>query len=270
MIMKYDTECLNRLIKNIFDITGISISILDTEHHVLANFSRKYDFCSLLQTVKKEGALCQQCDNKILEKCLSAKKLEYHICRAGFYDSAMPIIKYDKIVGFVIMGRIRSESSPPLLEYMPDTDTHLLNQLNKLYQETPIMTKKQLEALYELLPSILFDKAIQIIYEPFINEVTEFINSNLKEDLSINMLCAKFHVSTDYLYKSFRNNLKSTVNEYIIAQRIKRAKEMLADSNDPVYMIAEKVGIRNYTYFCRLFKKRNGIPPAEYRKASRL
>jgi|GEM_PF-5885560 len=39
---------------------------------------------------------------KILNRCRISKKLESHICRAGLYDSAMPIIKDDNVVGFVV------------------------------------------------------------------------------------------------------------------------------------------------------------------------
>ena len=269
MIIQYNAKQLNRIINNIFVLTGISISILDSNYNVLANCSKEQDFCSLSQTFDDKKTLCSQCDQKILKLCESTKKMESHICWAGLYDSAMPIVKNDTIVAFAIMGRMRSERSPVLPQILPDDDPHTLEQLYELYSKLPFMTETKLSALYDLLSYVLFEPSIQIVYDSFINKAIDFIDTHLHEDLSVGALCNKFHISKNYLYKAFSNNLGSSVNEYIATQRLKRAKEMLTICDEPVYIVAEKVGIYNYTYFCRWFKKRMGISPNEYRKASR-
>ena len=58
MIIQYNAEQLNRIIKNIFVLTGISISILDSNYNVLANCSKEQDFCSLSQTFDDKKMLC--------------------------------------------------------------------------------------------------------------------------------------------------------------------------------------------------------------------
>lgn len=269
MIIHYGRRCLKDLIKDIFDLTGISISVLDVDRNVQANCSRSKDYCTQLQSIEGEDDLCFQCDKKILDRCRQTKKLEFHICRAGLCDAAMPIIKYDQLVGYVLMGRVRSAGSPATPKYIPAVPLEQIGQLQKQYQKLPVLTQKQLSALYNLLPSILFDRAISIIYDPFMNEVLEYIQAHLQEQLTVQTLCEKFHVSANYLYEAFRKNLDCTVNEYIMEQRIRRAQAMLTASNEPVYAIAEKVGIGNYPYFCRFFKKRTGMSPMEYRKTSR-
>ena len=255
MIIKYDIKQLNSIIKHIFDLTGISISILDTNYNVLANCSEKEDFCSLLQTIKDNKLSCSQCDQKILKQCKSTKKLEGHICWIGLYASSMPIVKDGIIVGYAIMGRVRSKKSPYLPNFKHDIDTNILNQLNKLYCKLPFITEVNLIALYALLPYILFDSCIQIEYNSFINELVNFINANLQDNLNVELLCAKFHVSKNYLYKAFANNFGCTVNGYISMQRLKLVKELLINNDDSIKIIDEKVGIYNYTYFCRWFKK---------------
>lgn len=268
MIINYNDEQLACIISDIFDITGISISILDTDFNRLASQLPEENYCHILQSIEGEKKYCTECDRKILKRCLSTKKLESHICRAGLYDSAMPIIKYDTIVGFVIMGQVRSEKSPALPQYYPDTDDFSLGKLERLYTKAPFLTKSQLSGLYDLLPRILFDNAIEIIYDSFVNKAVEYINANLQENLSVSRLCEEFHISKNYLYKAFRNNLGTTVTEYINEQRIQQAKKLLEQSNNSVYQIAETVGIYNYTYFCQLFKKLTKITPTEYRKCS--
>lgn len=268
MIINYNVEMLNYLIKNLFDLTGICISVLDTDYKVLTNCSPDFDFCSLLQRTEKEQANCKNCDEKILKKCSQSKKLESHICRAGLYDAALPITKNNNIVGYVIMGRVRSANSPQELVYFPNTNQDN-DDLKLLYNKLPILKEEQLIALYNIFSCIFFDEAINIIYDTSINAAIEFINDNLKEPLRISMLCKKLNVSANYLYDAFRENLNCTVNDYITGQRMERAKKLLLETNLPIGSVAEEVGINNYTYFFKLFKKINGISPHKYRKLAR-
>lgn len=266
MIIKYNAEKLERIISDITVLTGISIAVLDTDCKTIVRSARSNEYCSLLQTMEIENKYCRQCDMKILNRCKGSKKLERHICRAGLYDSAMPIIKDDNVVGFVLMGQVRSSGSPAIPEYIPDAESKILKQLNKSYEKAPFISKNQLEALYDLLPRILFDSAIDFVYDPFAIEIMQFIDANLQADLSIKQLCERFYISKNRLFEIFRSNLECTVTGYINEQRIKRAKELLKQSNNSILSIAEKVGIYNYTYFCKLFKKLSGVTPTEYRK----
>ena len=267
MIIKYNIEKLERIITDITTLTGISIAVLDTDCKTLTRSARSKEYCSLLQTMEIEKSHCMQCDMKILNRCRASKKLESHICRAGLYDSAMPIIKDDSIVGFVIMGQVRSSASPALPEYIPDAEEKILKQLNKSYEKTPFISENQLEALYDLLPRILFDSAIELVYDPFAIEILRFIDENLQADLSIKQICERFYISKNRLFKIFQSNLGCTVTGYINELRIKRAKELLKHSSDSILSIAESVGVYNYTYFCKLFKKACGVTPSEYRKS---
>ncbi len=266
MLIKYNKGQLKRIIEDIFLLTGISIAILDTEHNPITTTMQKQEYCRLLQKTKGEANLCRECDKKILKKCASSKKLERHICRAGLYDCAMPIIKYDAVIAFVIMGQVRSSLSPCELKYIPDDAPQNIKMLKKLYKQTPFMTEKQLQGLYDLLPHILFNDAIEIVYDPFVNEAINYIEENLERKISIDNLCNKFHVSKNYLYEAFKANLNNTVTGYINEVRIQRAKKLLEQTDLSVYQIAEKVGVENYTYFCKLFKKLSGTTPTEYRK----
>lgn len=269
MVIQYNKEQLNRIIQNIFTLTGVSIVLLDTEYHLLASCTKEQDYCSLLQTVEKEQSLCWQCDQKILNRCRETKTLEHHICRAGLYDSAMPIIKDHTVVAFAVMGRIRSVHSPALPPYCPESVLSLAEKLTRLYRELPTLTEAQIFALYDLMPHILFNSAIQIEYDSFMNEVLAYINENLDQPLNVEVLCARFYVSAKYLYRSFRRHLNKTVNEYISERRIKAVQEQLAATEEPICRIAEKIGMENYAYFCRWFKKNTGLTPTEYRKNCR-
>ena len=57
-----------------------------------------------------------------------------------------------------------------------------------------------------------------------------------------------------------------TITEYINQLRIKKAVELLDNSNMFVYEVAENVGIDDSAYFSELFKKYIGVSPKNYKK----
>ena len=86
---------------------------------------------------------------------------------------------------------------------------------------------------------------------------------------TLEKLCEVLHVSKNKLYSAFASQCGTTVNAYITQQRLERAKQLLWETDEPVYRVAEAIGIRNYTYFCRLFKKKTGLSPLAYRRSGK-
>ncbi len=266
MIIEYNKEHLTGILNDISVLVGVGISVRDTDYRPIATGKTGKDYCSLLQSVEKNGAdLCRACDRQILDRCRKTKKLEWHICRAGLYDSAMPIMKDGVIVGFLILGQVRSINSPAEPVNLPETDEKTRAELCRLYAELPFISMDRLEAFYDLLPRILFECSIRIVHDPLINEAVAYIDANLQGDLSIGALCAHLYVSKNYLYEAFRENFGNTVTGYINQRRIHHAKRLLEQSEMSVSKIAEEVGVPNNAYFCKIFKKETGMTPSQYR-----
>ena len=96
--------------------------------------------------------------------------------------------------------------------------------------------------------------------------MAQYIENNLCKNLHIKELCGRFYVSKNYLYEGFKKYYGTTVNEYITRARINKAKRLLEETREPVSSICEAVGVSNYPYFCKLFKKWVGESPSEYRR----
>ena len=97
------------------------------------------DFCGLLQSDINNKKRCSCSDNFILNKCLESKRFESHICYAGLFDAAMPIIKDDVFAGMVLMGRLRlsGNSEIPLLSA----------DMKEKYDALPEFSDEQIAAL---------------------------------------------------------------------------------------------------------------------------
>ena len=96
--------------------------------------------------------------------------------------------------------------------------------------------------------------------------IINFINLNLSSDLSVKDLADLFYVSPTYLARLFKKEVNSSIVEYINTQKIKRSTFLLKDSNLPIHQISQIVGISDFNYFSRLFKKHMNKTPSQYRK----
>ena len=266
MIVKYDTEKLNKLINDLSNLLGISMSFLDRDFNPLTECKSKDGFCSVIQSTKKGKELCVSSDAVILSKCSKSLKFESHICHAGLCDAAMPIVKNGIIVGYVIMGRIRTdlESSEVVkkLGWMKRDPESIMTE----YAGLSYFSNDRIESLRSLLSYVLFENAIEISQDELVTRATEHIANNLKNELSVGEICSVVGVSKNILYRCFAEHYGVTLGNYITAKRIEQAKELLTNTGDPVYSVAESVGIGNYTYFCKLFSNKVGISPLKYRK----
>lgn len=95
------------------------------------------------------------------------------------------------------------------------------------------------------------------------DEILSYINQHLAEGLSISMLASHFYLSSSYLHKIFKDATGTTINRYITAKRISRAKALLTEG----YSVAETCslcGFGDYSNFCKSFSKIVGLSPKKY------
>ena len=96
-------------------------------------------------------------------------------------------------------------------------------------------------------------------------EVTEFINSNLGERLTLEALAKKCFYNPSYFSRCFKERLGMTLVEYISRARAERAAALLCDGTLTVNEIAELCGFTDRSSLYRAFSKRYGMTPKEYR-----
>jgi AraC family transcriptional regulator of adaptative response / methylphosphotriester-DNA alkyltransferase methyltransferase len=96
--------------------------------------------------------------------------------------------------------------------------------------------------------------------------VTEYIDSNYMNDLSLDVLAEISHGSPYHLHRTFKRVKNMTPVEYIQQKRIEQAKNQLVTTENAVAEIGVSVGMANTPYFITLFKKRTGYTPAGFRQ----
>lgn len=99
--------------------------------------------------------------------------------------------------------------------------------------------------------------------KPVITEIKTFINDNTSEILSLDNIAERFYMSKYYMCHMFRDETGMTIKDYIAAQKIAKACELMR--NGVVASEVQKLcGFNDYSTFYRTFKKYMGISPTEF------
>lgn len=96
--------------------------------------------------------------------------------------------------------------------------------------------------------------------------VDELINENISDKITLEGICKQIYMSPSYFSRYFKQKKGIPFSEYLLNKRIDLAKQLLLQSDSYVYKICDQVGIQNYKYFYKVFKKAAGCSPAEYKK----
>lgn len=103
-------------------------------------------------------------------------------------------------------------------------------------------------------------------YPPTVFLCCQYIEEHYQDKISVTDLAEQLFLSPNYLSSLFKKHTGSSISEYITLCRIRKAKELMAESNAlKSYEVADLVGYSDYEHFRKVFKKYVGINPAKYR-----
>jgi AraC family transcriptional regulator len=99
-----------------------------------------------------------------------------------------------------------------------------------------------------------------------LRRVKDFINANLEEDLSLSEIASVADLSQYHFARAFRKTTGLTPQQYLMQQRIERAKELLAKDDLPIVEISLLTGFKNQSHFTTLFRKFTKLTPKLWRE----
>jgi YesN/AraC family two-component response regulator len=95
--------------------------------------------------------------------------------------------------------------------------------------------------------------------------VKNYLESHYNEIITRAGVESLVHLNRDYINREFKEHTGYTLMEYIQYYRIRTAKKLLRETNLPVVEICTRVGYDSPAYFSKIFKRRTGLTPVEYR-----
>jgi AraC family transcriptional regulator len=98
-----------------------------------------------------------------------------------------------------------------------------------------------------------------------LRRATEFINDNLERDLALAEIADAVELSPFHFARAFKQATGLTPHQYLIKNRIERAKVLLADNELPLVEVSYRAGFKNQSHFTTLFRRLTSLTPKAYR-----
>ena len=99
--------------------------------------------------------------------------------------------------------------------------------------------------------------------------VLQFIQDHYQKGITVQELADLCHFSEYHFMRFFKRHMNMTSIEYLNQYRLEMASRQLAETNLSVTSIALESGFNNISYFNRVFKRKFGVTPMEYRSYSK-
>lgn len=106
------------------------------------------------------------------------------------------------------------------------------------------------------------DKPCNQIY---VEATVKYINSNIHRPITVHELTEVLGISQPYLFKIFKESLAQAPKQYILEQKLVRAKILLKETKLSVTHIANSVGFSDVLSFSKCFRLKVGVSPQAYR-----
>lgn len=100
-----------------------------------------------------------------------------------------------------------------------------------------------------------------------LRRVKEFIAENLDADLSLAEIANIADLSQFHFARAFRKSTGLTPQQFLMQQRIERAKELLAKEDLPIVEVSLRTGFKNQSHFTSLFRKFTRFTPKMWRES---
>lgn len=105
--------------------------------------------------------------------------------------------------------------------------------------------------------------------DDLVGDALRYIERHCLEAISLQDVAKEVRRSSAHLTTVVRRATGRSVQEWIIAGRMNEARRRLAQTDELVEVIAERVGYADATHFIRLFRRSHGVTPAAWRAGDR-
>jgi len=262
MQFRANTQKLQQLARNFYEVTKTPVTIYDENQQVICAYPTKLQgFCAAL---RKNGDLdnaCRQCDLKAFETCKKTRKTHIYRCHMDLCEAIIPLKQFGDERSVIYLGRVdpnpaseegfqrfikRAVATEPLILKNSNAET-----LRKLYYAMPRMSEEKFADATALAISyaelINFDNDSPVRYVPhtYMDSVRQYVRANLHMPLNREIVADYIGISAGYLSHIVSKEIGCSFSEYVTKEKMEFAKELLSSTSLSVNTVAIRCGYDN-------------------------
>ncbi|ADQ40456.1 transcriptional regulator, AraC family [Caldicellulosiruptor acetigenus I77R1B] len=272
-IIKYDD--LISVLDNFSYITGISANFLTADNKWVENKKKgTCEFCTIMKNYYKNGEACRESDLNGAQTAQKKKGIHVYRCHMGLVEAVIPLFFNTSYIGSLFIGQILLE--PPSEKMWEQVAKKLdgqpvdIQRVKESFFKLTFIDQEKLKSVLDMMhivaKYIIDSEMIRISSLSSIERIIEYIKNHYMEEITLDDLAKMVYLSPTYLSYLFKKQLGVTFKEYLINIRLKKSKELIETTDLPIGEISKMVGIEDQNYFSRLFKRKYGVSPMNYKK----
>lgn len=268
----------------VVDIQNLVIML----RHLISAFVPEYqhvvpehvNFAEEQNVFQPDGEAVQSFSSEVAEKYASYLNEFLEMLLAGDNQGASDILKR-------LLDYVGYDVNPSLnwmrkqLKFLNDNccSRMLMTQIHssfileqRIRFETQIENAGQYEVLLQL-PYEIARKYCLLVknysmpeYSYLVRNVMNYVTLHISEKLTLSVIAAYFHKNASYLSEHFHKETGEGLTKYIQKERMRVAIRYFNTTNMSVAEVAGSVGIHDFGYFSRIFKKQVGCTPSQYKR----
>ena len=134
-----------------------------------------------------------------------------------------------------------------------------------VHPEREALAENALERILLLLQGLRADRKGRVVDERVLRAI-EFLHRHLAEPVALDAVATHVSLSPSRLAHLFTAAVGMAPRRYLEAERLEAAKALLLSTNDPVKVIAARVGFANCYHFSTRFRRGTGMSPRAFRE----
>lgn len=231
------------------------------------------------------------CDDESLERVALRKIIERHYANIIVLDDAQTgedalkkvhLYQPDILLMDIKMPEMNGlDAQRKILEFQPKIKTVIITAYSDFsYAQEAVKCQVADFLLKPVPPHELYECLDRIageispaaerpegVSDSAIKKALDYMHSHYLEGLRIADVAEKVNLSEKYFSRYFRQRTGRSFTDQINVLLVAKAKQLLLNSNDPIYKIAMDLGFSDVAYFIKVFRKYEAMTPAKFRQA---
>lgn len=265
----------------IFKLIGVVVDFSNAEGDSL-KLATGRDFnpyCIRFRSCASGIAACRKCDREFARSAELKHELLVYRCFAGLMEILLPLYdRQDTYIGSLTAGQFLLENEPAFtdaeLTELAEKHSFVPEELIRLYRESKVLTRIQLEGLSDYLNAVgrlIVSIHNHLMFMETVNTpdklslMRRYVENSYMKTISIPVAAGRFHMSPGYFSHFFKQEVGISFMNYVNFYRIHKAGEMLQDTKLSVSEISFLVGFGSISQFNRVFRGVTGRSPRDWR-----